>query len=193
MLTHAQMFVSAATTETPATIPTCAKCGTKPGGKPTCCGIGGSWFGLCGDPESANFPHSWRDGVLACKNAEAETTAANGTDDGLTTIPQCSKCGMKQGERSCCGIGGAWFGMCGDPDSSNLLFTWEEGLLACDDSVSLFAKKRDNVQISEQKRTEEEIIPFLSSGPDDVTQVNSEVRDTVANLGAIISLFVLIV
>ena len=47
---------------------TCRKCGTNKGGKRSCCGRGGSWFGKCGDEGDSKFDHTWADGMRACKS-----------------------------------------------------------------------------------------------------------------------------
>ena len=46
----------------------CPKCGTmKMSGKVSCCGRGGSWFGLCGSAGKTQLRHTWHEGIQACK------------------------------------------------------------------------------------------------------------------------------
>ena len=46
----------------------CSKCGTiGKSGKASCCGRGGSWFRKCGSTGNREFPHTWSEGILACK------------------------------------------------------------------------------------------------------------------------------
>ena len=54
----------------------------------------------------------------------------------VTTVPispVCSVCGIlkKSGRASCCGRGGSWFGKCARAASSNLDYTWYEGIRVC--------------------------------------------------------------
>ena len=50
------------------TIAVCPSCGTiKKSGKKSCCGRGGSWFENCGGTGNAKYPHTWYDGIQACK------------------------------------------------------------------------------------------------------------------------------
>ena len=60
--------MSTAPTTTGTTAPgTCASCGTNSVGKRSCCVLGGSWFGNCGDAGDSNFDHTWFEGIQACK------------------------------------------------------------------------------------------------------------------------------
>merc|ERR1712032_833458 len=46
----------------------CQRCGTiAKSGKPSCCGRGGSWFKNCGGGGNTKHPHTWYDGIQACK------------------------------------------------------------------------------------------------------------------------------
>ena len=50
----------------------------------------------------------------------------------------CSKCGVntKSGKRSCCALGGDWLGKCGDAGDPDLRYTWEEGIQACEGTLT---------------------------------------------------------
>ena len=46
----------------------CPNCGTmEKSGKSSCCGRGGSWFGICGSSGNKRLHHTWSEGVLICK------------------------------------------------------------------------------------------------------------------------------
>ena len=46
----------------------CSECGTiKKSGKLSCCGRGGSWFGICRSDGNTNLGHTWYEGIQACK------------------------------------------------------------------------------------------------------------------------------
>ena len=80
------MRVAATTPTTTTTTPTpCPKCVTDKNGKRSCCFRGGSWFLLCGDA----FPHTWAEGLQACKsklNANRCACLADGYSVGLSCV-----------------------------------------------------------------------------------------------------------
>ena len=59
---------------TTTTTAACSQCGAMNNGKPSCCGIGGEWRGQCGESGDTNFPHTWIEGIKACKTATEGTT-----------------------------------------------------------------------------------------------------------------------
>ena len=47
----------------------CPRCGTiKKTDKSSCCGRGGSWFRNCGGAGNTKLPHTWYEGIQACKS-----------------------------------------------------------------------------------------------------------------------------
>ena len=44
----------------------CPACGRTKDGRPSCCGLGGSWRNECGNPGDPKFAHTWQDGIKAC-------------------------------------------------------------------------------------------------------------------------------
>ena len=70
----------------------------------------------------------------------------------IATVPQsppvarspgatCPKCGVikKSKQRSCCGVGGAWFNNCGSVLNSKFVHTWTEGIRACKDDAGFLS------------------------------------------------------
>jgi hypothetical protein len=88
----------------------------------TCCS--GSWFNQCGGPGS-NKPHTWDEGLAACKYAEFENCECKENKKG---VPTCCK--------------GSWKGRCTDTGKESLTFpfTWTEGLVACSGLSSAVAR-----------------------------------------------------
>lgn len=59
-------MISAATTTSMGSI--CRQCGImRQSGKASCCTRGGSWFRTCGSARSTHLPHTWHEGIQACK------------------------------------------------------------------------------------------------------------------------------
>ena len=47
----------------------CPRCGAiGKSGKMSCCGRGGSWFKNCGGAGNTKLPHTWYEGIQACKS-----------------------------------------------------------------------------------------------------------------------------
>merc|ERR1712032_1777544 len=60
--------VAACKRTTTITVSVCPRCGTiAKSGKPSCCGRGGYWFRNCGSGGNTKHPHTWYDGIQACK------------------------------------------------------------------------------------------------------------------------------
>ena len=127
---------------TTATTAACPKCGAiSPLGKPSCCAPYAAWHGKCGN-EGENKEHTWSEGVKAClrktvyillsvivahccfclcyptistRITDGEVITIGSTETLRTTSSKCSKCGISpKGNPSCCGLGGAWRGKCGN-------------------------------------------------------------------------------
>ena len=106
----------------------CAKCGTMRDGKRSCCASDGAWVNTCGNSGDGNFEHTWGEGIEACRAI---------SDTAVRTPAVCTECGtMRNGKRSCCGSGGAWFNKCGNPDDLEFDHTWSEGIEACSTEVA---------------------------------------------------------
>ena len=104
----------------------CPKCGTLASGKSSCCGAGGAWFGKCGSKGNDKFAHTWGEGRQACQHATSSLVTS-------TRTAICPKCGInKSRRRSCCALGGAWFGKCGSQVNDKHEYTWLEGIRACE-------------------------------------------------------------
>ena len=135
----------------------CPKCGVnRKSGKRSCCAFGGAWFEKCGDGSDPMFEHTWLEGFNTCTNklTNSEATVIAATTIPVITAPAsitapsvttttttlsivakttCPKCGTnkKNGIRSCCAFGGAWFNKCGDGSDPRFEHTWFEGAKAC--------------------------------------------------------------
>ena len=68
----------------------------------------------------------------------------------------CPKCGTikKSQQRSCCGVGGAWFNNCGGVGNSKFDHTWTEGIRACKGAVSLLSDEAQLQTIAHYKTTQ---------------------------------------
>ena len=59
------MITSVATTSSSV----CSKCGKfKKSGTVSCCAKGGAWFGDCGNDGDAEYGHTFKEGIQACKS-----------------------------------------------------------------------------------------------------------------------------
>ena len=56
----------------------CPKCGKTAKGQPTCCGMGGSWQGQCGNTNNKKFSHTWTEGVQACSDLDQDADTPPG-------------------------------------------------------------------------------------------------------------------
>ena len=77
----------------------CPKCVASWNGV-TCCGIGGSWQGLCGRPGSTSL-HSWTDGMKVCQGRKPEPAATTPKSTAPSTT--ASDSGKRAIYRCCCG------------------------------------------------------------------------------------------
>ena len=80
------------------------------------------------------MPSSIKDRFIACYLHDFLPSSPAGSMRRITTKAStiCSVCGtLKDGKRSCCAPGGAWFMNCGDAGDSNFDHTWAEGINAC--------------------------------------------------------------
>ena len=67
----------------------CPRCGVASSGQVSCCGRGGAWQGACGPRGSAEFEHTWGDGVKACETTSPRPTPA--TRPSTTAPPPTSR------------------------------------------------------------------------------------------------------
>ena len=93
-----------------------------------------------------------RTSVSVC--APSPTEESKNTDiSAVSSGSECSKCSAtkKNGKRSCCARGGAWFKNCGDHGDLRFDHTWAEGIQACKDFASVAsAKKAIRVMIRDE-------------------------------------------
>ena len=96
-----------------------------------------------------------------------------------STSSVCPKCGIadKSGKTSCCGLGGSWFGHCGQPGGGTKVnHTWHEGLQACKAWVRSRAVIAHQLGGAQQRR-DNEVDSVISKG---VTMATEQLRTTPA-------------
>ena len=74
--------------------------------------------------------------------------------------PACPKCGInrKNGKRSCCVRGGAWFRKCGDPGDTTFAHTWLEGINVCENLGALFSNKAQSIHRNQITQTDLDVV-----------------------------------
>ena len=81
--------------------------------------------------------------ITVCISTETPTPTV--TPPSTSTCPKCGV-NKKNGKRSCCLRGGAWFKQCGDPGGKKF-HTWSEGIETCKGKLIQYANLSLNVAV----------------------------------------------